>query len=589
MQKVFRELKRRNVIRVALLYLVASWLILQVADVGISLLGLPVSTGRIVFLFLAIVFPLVLIFSWVFEITPEGVKRESEVAKSHSITATTGRRLDKAVVAVSIVAISVFAIDRFLPRDITGLEEGIAEQGITSPQGRSIAVLPFTNLSDTDGDDYFVDGLTDELLNLLVQIPDLKVAAKTSSFSFRGEGSDVVDIANKLRVTHVLEGSVRKSGDRLRISAQLVSADDGYRIWSQSWDRTLTDVFEIQDEIAAAVVSSLRITMATDVPTSRVTDPETYSLYLKAKASGGLNTRMGFEEATRLLVRALAIDPEYPAAWNELANVQMNQAGQKFLEPEEGFEQARRSAERSLSLDPGNGRALSALGWIAMYWDWDFPEATKLLREARRQSPGNASVLNALAVLVEKFGRPDEAEALFREAIEHDPVSIAPLTNLAALLINVNRVHEADVQIQAIERLSPDSDWVPILRGWVALRRGDAEVALAEFNKIKGPYGDWGMAFAHYDLGNHVESDSALDRTKHQSAPHPYQVASIYAYRAEIDAAFAWLDRAYDERDDWLPELRFFYAFESLHEDPRWDELVRRIGVSDADAEEIGL
>ena len=582
------ELKRRNVFRVALLYLVAGWLILQVADVGISLLGLPLWTGRMVFLLLAIGLPLVLLFSWVYEVTPEGVKKESEVKRSSSITGDTGRRLDKAVIAVAIIALGMFAIDRFLP-DGPVNERGTTSTSETETPDKSIAVLPFTNLSDEDGDDYFVDGLADELLNLLVRIPDLKVAAKTSSFSFRDAGGDVIQIASRLRVTHVLEGSVRKSGDRLRISAQLISGENGYRVWSQSWDRTLTDVFEIQDEIARAVVSSLRITMATDMPTARVTDPEAYSLYLKAKVSSGLNTRDGFEEATRLLVRALAIDPEYPAAWNELANVQVNQAGQKILEPKEGFEQARRSAERALALDPGNGRALSALGWIAMYWDWDFAEATKLLGEARRQSPGNASVLNALATLVEKFDRPDEAEALFLESIERDPASVAPRANLAALLLNRNRVDEADVQIQAMDRLSPDSDWVPILRGWVALRRGDADGAQTEFKKIKGPYRDWGLAFAYYDLGDYGESDNALERTKSQAAPHPYQVASIYAYRGDVDAAFKWLDRAYDERDDWLPELRFFYVFDVLHEDPRWEELLKRIGVSDGDAESIGL
>ena len=300
------ELKRRNVIRVGLLYVVASWLIIQIADTGVSLLGLPLSAGRLVFLLLALGFPLVLLFSWVYELTPDGLKKESELDRGRSTSTTTTRRLDAAVIVLLLLALGGLIADRLVP-DVSQPPSAVVP-------ARSIAVLPFTSISADEENEFFSEGLSEELLNLLARIPELRVAARTSAFSFRGTDADIEEIATKLNVAHVLEGSVRKSGSAIRITAQLINASNGYQLWSSSWDRNLTDVFAIQDEIAAAVVDALKVTILDEIPTVRVTDPEAYSLYLQSKPHADRSSKEGFEEATNLLLQALAIDPEFTAA-----------------------------------------------------------------------------------------------------------------------------------------------------------------------------------------------------------------------------------------------------------------------------------
>jgi len=335
---IFSELKRRNVFRVALLYLVASWLILQVTDVGISLLGLPVSSGRLIFLLLAVGFPLVVLFSWAYEITPDGLKKESEVQPDESITAHTAKKLNSAVIILLVLSLAALLADRLIPETASIIAPGATAvtPGNSAPE-QSIAVLPFVNMSADQDNEYFSDGLSEELLNLLAKIPELQVAARTSAFRFKGSDAGIGEIAGKLNVAHVLEGSVRKSGTEIRITAQLIKASDGYHLWSQTWDRTLNDVFAIQDEIAAAVVAALKVTLLGEVPHARVTDSEAYSLYLQSKAYSDKASKEGFEEAVALLTQALAIDPEYADAWVELGTVQTNQTGAGHVPEAEGF------------------------------------------------------------------------------------------------------------------------------------------------------------------------------------------------------------------------------------------------------------
>ena len=361
---LFAELKRRNVFRVALLYLVASWLIIQVADVGISLLGLPLWTGRLVFLLLAIGFPLVMVFSWAYEITPDGLKKEKDVAYDESITHATARKLNTAVIVLLVFALGGMVADRLVPEQVAPVKSAVdltTESGpdATSPSRQSIAVLPFVNMSADQDNEYFSDGLSEELLNLLAKIPELKVAARTSAFSFKGTDASIPKIADELNVAHVLEGSVRKSGDEIRITAQLIKAADGYHLWSETWDRKLTDIFAIQDEIAAAVVGALKVTLLGEVPRARVTDPRAYEFFLRSKSAANLSTEEGLEQAALLLNDSLAIDPEYAEAWAELATVQINQTGQGFVVRDVGFERARISNERALQIEPNQARALS--------------------------------------------------------------------------------------------------------------------------------------------------------------------------------------------------------------------------------------
>lgn len=586
---LFSELKRRNVFRVALLYIVASWLMLQVADVGVSLLGLPEWTGRFVLFILLIGFPLVLLFSWAYEITPDGLKREKEVDRSESITAETAHKLNVAVVVLLVLAIGGLIVDRFIPeQDAPGVESTDDQLAGPGPAERSIAVLPFVNMSADADNEYFSDGLSEELLNLLAKIPELRVAARTSTFAFKNVDADIAEIADRLNVAHVLEGSVRKSGDNIRITAQLIKAADGYHMWSETWDRTLVDVFAIQDEIASAVVDVLKVRLLGEVPHARVTDPRAYELYLQAKAVADLSTEEAFAEAALLLNDALAIDPEYAEGWAELSVVQTNQAGQGFVPTDIGFERARLSAERALKIDATNAQALSGLGWNAMYYEWDFARAAQLIGEARRLEPGNASVLNSWAVLMGIFGRRSEQINYYETALERDPVAMSILANLAGAYMNNDRMADGAAIVQRMQDFAPDSAWTKLQTAFLQWLQGDAEQALDTFLASDEMIYLWGRAFAYYDLGMDQQSDETLEEMAEVGA-RPTTIALVHAYRNEFDTAFEWLERAYEERDDYLIEIRMFKSFESLYDDPRWEDLLTRIGISDADAEEIGL
>ncbi len=586
---IFSELKRRNVIRVALLYGVASWLILQVADVGISLLGLPVSSGRLIFLLLAVGFPLVVLFSWAYEITPEGLKRESEVERDESITAHTAKKLNTAVIVLLVLSLAALVADRLLPKDATPVEQSAAAvpaENIVPDQ--SIAVLPFVNISADPENEYFSDGLSEELLNLLAKIPELQVAARTSAFSFKGTDAGIEEIALKLKVAHVLEGSVRKSGDEIRITAQLIKASDGYHLWSHTWDRTMTDVFVIQDEIAAAVVEALKVTLLGEVPHVRVTDPEAYALYLQSKAAANRSSKEGFEEAAALLTQALAIDPEYAEAWVALGTVQTNQTGGGYVPEAEGFARAKASAERALLIDPDNARAISNLGWLAMYADWDFEKAAKLFERARSLEPGNASILNAYGVLNGLFGRRDSMISLYQEALVIDPLAMSVLANLSGAYYGARRFDEMATIIERMRQIDAEGLWPKASTAWYHQGLGNAEAALEHFQTLGGPFGALGSAIALYDLGRDVESDAALQGLIDDDGSAAY-TATVFAYRGETDKAFEWLERAYSLHDDATVEIRMFTAFEPLYGDPRWDAFLEKIGISDANAKLAGL
>jgi TolB-like protein/Flp pilus assembly protein TadD len=586
---IFSELKRRNVIRVALVYMVASWLILQVVDVGISLLGLPLSTGRLIFLLLAIGLPLVVLFSWAYEITPEGLKRESEVPPDESITAHTAKKLNAAVIVLLVLSLGALLADRLIPESavIEAHDATAVAVGNGAPE-HSIAVLPFLNMSTDKENEYFSDGLSEELLNLLAKIPELHVAARTSTFSFKGTDAAIAEIAAKLKVAHVLEGSVRKSGDEIRITAQLIKASDGYHLWSHTWDRTMTDVFAIQDEIAAAVVDALKVTLLGDVPHVRVTDPAAYSLYLQSKVASNKRSQEGFDQAIALLTQALAIDPEYAEAWVELGTAQTNQSGYGYVPDVDGFARARVSAERALKIDPRNARALSNLGWLAMYADWDFARAAELLAKARQLEPGNASILNAYAVLNGIFGRRDSMISLYQEALVGDPLSMSVLSNLAGSYFGMNRLDEMAQLVEKMRQIDANSFSSNWMTGLHLYGLGSAEAALDQFQALDGPFGSLGSALALYDLGRDEESDAAL-RVLSESGDHPVQVAVIYAYRDDFDTALDWLERAYEGHNDEVVEIRMFTMFDPMHGDPRWETLLDKIGISDRNARLAGL
>jgi TolB-like protein len=370
---LFDELKRRNVFRVSIAYIVMAWLVMQVADVILNNIVAPDWIFHVLLLFLLIGFPFAVFFAWAFEMTPDGVKREHEIDRSESITSQTGRKLDYLIIAVLIFAVGYFAYDKFVlseDREAASIKAAVEGADVqpddAMANSKSIAVLPFINMSSDKEQEYFSDGLSEELLNLLAKIPELQVAARTSSFSFKGQNLEIPVIAERLKVAHVLEGSVRKSGNQVRITAQLIHADDGYHLWSDTYDRTLDDVFAIQDEIAAEVVTQLKISLLGEAPKVEEIDPEAYSLYLQARHNRYKLTRESYEQAVTLYEQALTIDPNYAAAWAGLGEVYSIQASNGFRSMEEGFRLAHETAIKAREIDPAHAPTHALLGKLAL-------------------------------------------------------------------------------------------------------------------------------------------------------------------------------------------------------------------------------
>ena len=469
------ELKRRNVIRMAGLYLVGAWLLTQVFATLLPTFDAPAWVLRVLVLVLAIGFVPALIFAWIYEITPEGIRRESDVAQAISITPQTGRRMDRAIMLVLALVFVVYAIDRFvlLPRREAALRTEIA----TAPAKQdkldnraddvpnlerdpSIAVLPMINMSEDKANEFFSDGISEELLNLLAKVPQLRVIARTSSFSFKGKDTPIVDIARTLHVASVLEGSVRKAGDKVRITAQLIRASDGSHLWSETYERTLDDIFKVQDEIAAAVVAQLKIKLLGAAPTAKPVDPKAYPLLLQAQALSDQQSKASRVQAVSLYKQVLDVAPNEARAWSGLARVYFNQA--VFEGPlSERIALSREAANKALTIDPDNVVALGLLGRVASDVDFDLPAATRYLQRAVDLEPENLLVLNAVAILLQGIDRVDEAIRLQQYRVDHDPTNPTAYYNLGIALYAGRKWDAAIDAFRVAIRLSPDAGGLP--------------------------------------------------------------------------------------------------------------------------------
>jgi TolB-like protein/Flp pilus assembly protein TadD len=451
---------------------------------------------------------------------------------------------------------------------------------LTAIPEKSIAVLPFVNMSDEKSNEYFSDGISEELLNLLAKIPQLQVTARTSSFAFKGKEVAIPEIARTLHVAHVLEGSVRKAGKSVRITAQLIKAGTDTHLWSQTYDRKLDDIFAIQDEIAADVVKQLKITLLGAAPKARTTDPEAYALYLQAVQLGRQFTAEAFQQSDALYRKVLAIDPRYAPAWYGLARNFGNETGQGLLPGKEGFAQAREAAVKALAIDPDYAPAHAQLAWIAMYSDNDLAGAALHLERALALDPADISVLATSATLLQSLGRLDQALALEEAAVRRDPVNVTALFNLGYHQRMAGRLDAAIASFRTVLSLSPNNGGAHCQLGIALLLKGDAKGALAEIEQETSEiYKMIGLPMAYHALGRKADSDAALAAliAKYEK-DGPSNIASVYAYRGEADQAFEWLDKAVKYGDGGLGEIVTDNLFDKIHADPRWLAFLRKIG-----------
>jgi len=481
------------------------------------------------------------------------------------------------------------------------IEPGKAERRrrVDAAEVPSIAVLPFANRSHDPEDEYFADGLADELLNVLAKIRGLRVAARTSSASFKGRAVTIEEVGKALNVGAVLEGSVRKSGNRARITVQLIKVADGYHLWSETYDRTLDDIFAVQDEIAQAVVKELRTTLlggdadsgASDDARAEVaaaargrgTDPEAHRLYLQGCYFSERMHGPDIERGIALLRQAVARDPNHALAWAQLSIAFLIQGNYGWVEVHVAAEAAREAARHALQLQPDLAEAHAALGRVQMHHDWNWGSAGASLRRALVLAPSSVIALRANGMLANLTGRFDEALELIRRAIDLDPLSSNAYFELGHVLRRARRLDEALSAIAKSLELSPGRISAHSMGGLTLLEAGRAAEALAEVVQEPADFARrFGMSVVHAVLGNDGESRAALgELIEHHAEDGPFQISGAHSMRGEVDEAFAWLDRAFAVRDAGLPFTKYEFCFRPIHGDSRWPVLLARLGLGD--------
>jgi len=592
MGQLFEELKRRNVLRVAIAYLAVSWLLIQIVETLFPIFGQSDALVRIVVILLIIGFPLILIFSWLYELTPDGLKLERDVDRSRSTVNRTGKKLDRAIIVVLTLSLGYFAFDKFVldPARDAEREETVAKQArsealVESYGDKSIAVLPFVNMSDDTGNEYFSDGISEELLNLLSKIPQLRVISRSSAFSFKGKDIAIPALAEQLNVAHVLEGSVRKAGNRIRITAQLIEARSDTHLWSESYDRTLDDIFATQDEIAARVVEQLKLTLLSNETLSvRKTDPEAYALFLQARHIRLQNNPEAYEKALQLYQQALAIDPNYPPALEGLAEMYVYHGLFGLLPVDEASRHAREAIDRALAIDPQFGVGVAGLGWIAMLYDHDMAASARHFERALMLDPTDLDIIDGVAFLAEAIGRLDTAVAFKEYAVARDPAGPVGHFDLALAYLKVGRPQDAEASVRIVLTLHPEhfGAWAVLSLALLANGETQAAVEAIEQETIE-TYRLSGLAFAHYELGQQDESDKFLAELIEKHAKEAStEVASVFAWRGDNDHAFEWLERSLENNETALANIASHYTFRNLHDDPRWQPFLAKMGQSDA-------
>ena len=607
MASLWTELKRRNVIRVSVLYAVAGWVLLQIADILFGLLDVPGWGLRLVLGLLLLGLPLVVIFSWVFEMTPEGIKRESEIDRSQSVTPSTGRKIDRLIIFGLITVVIVLLGERFLfmsePDDQAQLAEQspavtvsgthtVDEQG--NEQQKSIAVLPFVNMSGDDENEYFSDGLTEELLNMLAKVDDLRVSSRTSSFAFKGKDSSLPSVARELNVANILEGSVRKSGTTVRITAQLIDVETDSHLWSETYDRKLDDIFAIQDEIAQAVVDALKVQLLEPGEASpkapRETNTDAYLLYLRGRHTYDLARDMDDNDLVSRAIdqfeSVLELDPDYALAYAGLADAYGRQSISGQLSSQEGYERSREMAEKALAIDPDLVEALLALADIQLEYDWDMEAAERSYRRALEIRPSDAEGLRTYGYFLSSDGRFDEAIDYYHKALEVDPKQLRAYFGLGITLVFAGRFDELP---QLTEKLAAHRD-EKFMEMWnwkmklLSLRYQDRYAELIEIlPEEPESFGDMAdAAIAYYHTGDKERAGGYLDQlivVANEQSDEFSAVAAVLVQMDQPDLAMEYLEKALQTREINFSFIRNDPDLRPLHNDPRFLELLERAGI----------
>ena len=583
----FAELKRRNVYKVAVAYAVVGWLLVQVATQVFPFFEIPNWAVRLVVLLVIAGLPIALVIAWAFELTPQGLKRTHDVdpllATDVGVAASARQPRKHTWIVVVIIAGAMSLGLFFLGRSSAPTKQS----GASEASSQSIAVLPFVNMSSDKEQEYFSDGLSEELLNQLAQVAQLRVIARTSSFSFKGKEVDVATIAKALNVANVLEGSVRKSANTLRVTAQLIRASDSSHLWSQTYDRDLTDVFKVQDEIAGKVVAALKVTLlpTQELPKAqRTNNPEAYQQYLQGRYYLNRFSIADFDKARVFLERACQLDPKFPVAWAALSQVWAAQTGwaDKLtrIQFAAGLAEARRTAERALELDPDLPEALTARFTIQFLYDFDWKGAADTIRRAQAVAPSDPVILISAAQAAAIFGDYNGAVNLAQKAVALDPVNAQVRVYLATALLQARRPAESRAEFERVAELNPSTPWAFAGSGMANLVEGKNAEALVASERDTSEFGRLVVcAVALWNLHRNQESDAALATLiKDDADVGAFQIAEVYSARGDKDEAFAWLERARRQQDGGLAYYPNEPLLDPLRSDPRWVTFQRSMG-----------
>src|SRR5947207_2692940 len=569
----FSELKRRNVYKVAVAYAVIAWLLIQAASILFPTFEAPTWVMKVFVALVALGFPIALVIAWAFEITPEGVTRTDQ--SSNSPTERAGRVWIYVVLVGAAFSLGLFFLGRYTAGNVGAASPATASE-------KSIAVLPLVNQSGDASQEYFSDGLSEELINVLGQIRELRVIGRNSSFRFKGKMDDSRVIGQALRVANVLEGSVRKAGDRVRISVQLVDTTSDSQRWSQSYDRELKDVFGVQEEIAKAVADQLRVTLLGGA-TNALARPsnvnlDAYNAYLQGKFYFAQRTAAADAKALTFFEEAIQLDPNYAEAYLALSRSRSSQGFSEGVKGKEKYELARQATLKAVALKPGLAEAHAQLAYYNVMVDWDIAAAE---HELASISSEETIVLNTRALLRRMLGDSAGAVSLGRRVIDSDPLWVAWYSNLAATLVQLDQYDDAESTLHKAMELQPGAQNIHFQFSLIAFLRGQADIALREAQlEPEGIWREVYVTLAHQARGDQAAADAALDKLIAARGDNfPLQIALVYGGRRDTGKLFEWLDRAYNARQPLMAWYTISHPLlKPYHGDPRFVELCKKIG-----------
>jgi adenylate cyclase len=582
MGRFYDELKRRNVVRVAVVYIIAAWIVMQVVDIMFPALNLPLWTVTAVAALVLIGFPFAIILAWAFELTPDGVKRERDVDRSESITSKTGKKLNQLTIAALVVAVAFLVADKFY----SSVEETPPTEQITelAEVKKSIAVLPFVNMSGDAENEYFSDGLSEELLNVLAKIPELHVAGRTSSFKFKGHNEDLRIIGDQLNVANILEGSVRKSATTVRITVQLVDAESGFHLWSETFDRQLTDIFAVQDEIALRVADALKVNLLGQAvePSQRIhgtNSIEAYDKYLQGLHFRNNYNQENIQKSIAAFQDAIELDPEYARAWAQLAITQWF-ASAEFSggDYHEGQATVKESATRAMQLDDTVGEAYMALAMGQFAYEFDFQSAKETLQRGLEIQPNNPRSLALLAAISGASGDLESAIRYSEQSLEIDPLSSRQLRELGDWQRAIGDFDASYETYQHVLDLQPDIARIHGRLGLLFAEQGDLAAAEKEFRREPVEWvREYGAIMVPIMRGESAVWEERLsDYIEKYKENNSFQIAELYSVAGEIDKAYEWLEVALKARDPGLIWVLTFSFTSTIRDDDRWPEFRKR-------------